>query len=141
MTIIQHSIGPNFSNEIFTAGLNGLPISWSSTQVEYDETILTSAQVTSLTAVVAAHNPDTKGSNYSDYTSAEAAGYAALAEQGWPPGKLSAVPVMLYLNPSLSTAFQANWTIVLQMLKDAESYQSFDPTKYTLPNAPSVFGL
>jgi hypothetical protein len=52
----QNAIGPNFSNEVAAAGLAGLPFSWGSDGL-HDTSQLTAAQLTSLEAVLAAHNP------------------------------------------------------------------------------------
>lgn len=52
----QNVIGPNFSNEIAAAGLGGLPFSWGPDGL-HDTSQLTAAQLASLEAVLAAHNP------------------------------------------------------------------------------------
>lgn len=50
-------IGPNFSREIFAAGLGGLPFTWGENgDVEYDEAKLTPEQVSALRGVYAAHD-------------------------------------------------------------------------------------
>ena len=140
MTTIEHSIGPNFSNEVFAANLNGLPFSWSSTQVEYDETVLTSAQVTSLTAVIAAHNPATQP--VPSITQCVQAGETFLASQGW--GEVNQKRVMI-LAPSLTgtllSQFQANYAAIQAMYLAAETPATFNVSNYTIPNPPETFGL
>ncbi len=51
-------IGPNFYNELFAAGLGGLPFSWSSSDgtITYGPSI-TDAQKSAIEAVLAAHDP------------------------------------------------------------------------------------
>ena len=141
MTTIQHAIGPNFSNEVFAANLNGLPISWSATQVQYDETVLTPAQVTSLQTVVANHNPATQPAQTVDGAVASAKTY--LSSLGWDADNLqlvaSIVPVM---TPAQQAAYAANVQAVLSMYQAAAaSPATFDPTTYAIPNNPTFFGL
>lgn len=51
------SIGPNFANEIASAGLRSLPFSWGADGVIEFGPSMTSAQISAVEAVYAAHNP------------------------------------------------------------------------------------
>jgi hypothetical protein len=52
-------IGPNFSNELAAAGLHGLPFAWGGDGAISYGPAITSAQKTSIQAVLAAHNAAT----------------------------------------------------------------------------------
>jgi hypothetical protein len=53
------AIGPNFANELQAAGLLGLPFAWEPGGTITFGSAITSAQVTAVEAVYAAHNPAT----------------------------------------------------------------------------------
>jgi hypothetical protein len=55
----QKAIGPNFSNELAAAGLTGLPFSWSPDGTLTFMPAMTSAEISAVEAVYAAHNPAT----------------------------------------------------------------------------------
>lgn len=74
MQTITTAIGPTFADNLLAASLGGLPIVWSATGVDYDETVLTSAQVAALEGVISATNP-TAQSKDQIYAAAVAAGF------------------------------------------------------------------
>ena len=55
------SIGPHFGEELAVAGVLGLPFSWNPATAQFNLTDprLTPAQITTINAVIAAHNPST----------------------------------------------------------------------------------
>lgn len=57
-------LGPTFPDEVFAAGLGGLPFSWGDTDDSiYGRENLTAGQNTTLDGVVAAHDPTKKRKN------------------------------------------------------------------------------
>lgn len=58
---VPTGIGPSFASELKIAGLEGLPIVWATTYVQYENTgpnSLSPAEITALEGVISAHNPN-----------------------------------------------------------------------------------